>query len=124
MILGFKRNGAVSAALVLPNPTILYFYSRHHSQAYMVTVIGSFTAWFAARKEVMAWEYKIKPLENFDNVVIDRAFLPAGRGSRAELDRESSPCPPRAVSPESFQVKGCSCSAATGLSPNGAEPSP
>lgn len=50
-----------------------------------VAVNGGFTTWFAARKDVMAWEYKVKPLEAFDYVILDEAFIPASNRGAEEL---------------------------------------
>jgi len=53
-----------------------------------VLVNGSFTAWFAARKDIMDWTYKVMPLGHFDYVVIDETFHPDWLDKRKELGED------------------------------------
>ena len=53
-----------------------------------IAVNGSFVAWFAAREDVMAWEYKVKPLGHFDYVILDKAFVPASNFGAEDLARD------------------------------------
>lgn len=55
-----------------------------------ILVNGSFVTWFAARPDIMAWEYKVKPLGHFEYVLLDMSYMPASNFGAEDLARDSA----------------------------------
>jgi hypothetical protein len=75
----------------LEYPTRALEVAKIHSlvpEGASVMVNGQFTTQFAARRRMMDWTYKVKPLEDFDYIVIDETFQPNWLDKKSELESD------------------------------------